>query len=74
MKKDAKCRIFPVFNPRSNRGMDTAKFGQWSFVILHTPRIHEHLTPDSRILAAVRRESTSSKENDDLHLLHTFAV
>jgi len=54
--------------------MDTAKFGQWSFVILHTPRIHEHLTPDSRILAAVRRESTSSKENDDLHLLHTFAV
>jgi len=24
--------------------MDTAKFGQWSFVILRTPRIHEHLT------------------------------
>ena len=74
MKKDAKCRIFSVFNPSSNRGMDTAKFGQWSFVILRTPRIQEHLTPDSRILAAVRRESTSSKENDDLHLLHTFAV
>ena len=72
MKKEVECRIFPVFNPRSNRGMDTAKFGQWSFVILRTPRIHEHLTPDSRVWIAARKESTSSKEKDYLHLLHTL--
>jgi len=52
--------------------MDTAKFGQWSFVILRTPRIHEHLTPDSRVWIAARKESTSSKEKDYLHLLHTY--